>query len=133
MKFKVLIMVLSANCLVFPASANPASAKKPELERICKKPVKLRGPGNTISSIAELKTIVMWSEKVGKKYGREHSQWHYAKAKSIKCKKDQGSNYFYCDLSAMPCVYRVKKEEEGSDIKTAPKPQQTKKKNRPKS
>ncbi len=72
----------------------------------CKKPVKTRGPGNIISSVAELKTIIIWKDLVTKKYGAEVSEWHYAKAKNLKCRKSKGSNYYYCDLSAIPCGYK---------------------------
>ena len=90
-----------------------------ELVQVCQKPVKTPGPGDTLSTVAKLKTIIIWSDKVKKKYGEDFAQWHKAKSKKVKCNKKQGSNYYYCELRAIPCTYKEKKQEtEQEDPKT---------------
>lgn len=86
--------------------------KEIELVQVCQKPVKTPGPGDTLSTVAKLKTIIIWSDKVKKKYGEDFAQWHRAKSKKVKCNKKQGSNYYYCELRAIPCTYKEKEEEE---------------------
>ena len=113
--YKMALLLTLQASLILPFTALRAeTAPKPEAETVviiddqptCEKPVKARGPGNTISSIAELKAIIIWTQLVSQKYGADLSEWHFAKAKSVKCTKDNGSNYFYCSLSAIPCAYK---------------------------
>ena len=75
----------------------------PAKEVNCQKPLKIKGPANQIQSMAELQTIIIWTEKVTEKFTKNYAQWHNAKQKKIKCRRSSGSRYYYCELSAMPC------------------------------
>ena len=97
----VIIIFLSAQINTAIAKDTGVQAAEPkESITVCQKPVKTRGPGNLLSSVAELKTIIIWSELVKKKFGPDHASWHFAKDKSLKCKKANGSNYYYCEIRA---------------------------------
>ena len=85
--------------------------KAAELVQVCQKPIKTRGPGDTLSKVAKLKTIILWSEKVTQKHGEDFAQWHKAKSKKVKCNKKEGSSYYYCDLRAIPCTYKEKEQD----------------------
>lgn len=96
-------------------------------EQKCQKPIKARGPGNTLASVAELKAIIIWLEKVTKAHNAEHANWHNAKSKSVKCKKQPKSSYFYCELRATPCIHQLvpKETEETADKTEKQQPQDT--------
>ena len=118
---KHFIIYTLITCALLPLNpagiyANTHSLKT---ERKCKKPVKARGPGNTLASVAELKAIIIWSDKVSKAHDSEHANWHNAKSKSLKCKKQTNSNYFYCELKATPCIQQPIKEEPETGEKPA--------------
>ncbi len=97
------------------SNTNKKEDKTIELVQLCQKPVKTRGPGDTLSKVAKLKTIILWSETVTQKHGEDFAHWHKAKAKKIKCNKKQGSSYYYCDLRAIPCTYKKKEQEAEQD------------------
>lgn len=95
-------LAIIASQLIGPTSARAETTNAIEL--VCEKPVKLRGPGNLIQSVAELQTIIAWSKSVTIKFDRIWSHWHNAKAKRVKCMRTGSSQYYYCDLSATPCA-----------------------------
>jgi hypothetical protein len=103
------------------ASSAPLIAKEPaspESEDVqCHKPIKISGPANQIRSMAELRTIVFWSERVKQKFNPKYAHWHNAKEKRMKCKRSSGSSYFYCELSAKPC--KATRIENANDLKAA--------------
>lgn len=118
-------LITLALCLGLAAPATAAPATRAEdtgnedLTPICQKPVKARGPGNTIKSVAELKAIIIWSSLVKKKHGQQSANWHHASNKSLKCKQNAGSQYYFCELKANPCHYQ-KLAEQNELSKTAP-------------
>lgn len=103
--------VLTLSILSFLASTITANADQPKnsgikTEIICQKPLEIKGPGNRFSSLAELNTIIVWTNQVTKKYGKDHATWHKAKSKLVRCKKSTGSIYFYCQIKAAPCAIK---------------------------
>ncbi|GJM04001.1 MAG: hypothetical protein DHS20C08_25020 [Rhodomicrobium sp.] len=90
--------------LTITALPSTLAAEVPEEQTPCKKPIKISGPANQIQSMAELQTIIIWTEKVADKFSTNYAHWHNAKNKRIKCKRSSGSRYFYCELSASPCI-----------------------------
>lgn len=80
-------------------------------ELVCKEPIKLKGIPNRLEPIANMRIIIQWSENVRKKIDDDHAQWHNAKNKSVKCKKEINSSYYYCELVATPCVRKEVKPE----------------------
>lgn len=88
-----------------PALANNKdSSEKGAQKELCKKPIKLKGAPNLMKSMAQMRAIIIWSEKVTNQYDDDYAQWHNAQNKSVNCKKSHGSAYFYCDLTATPCL-----------------------------
>lgn len=83
----------------------PATNKAETVKKlVCEKPVKQRGPGNLIESVAELQTIIAWSKTVTVRFNDNWAHWHNAKAKRVKCTRTGASQYYYCELSASPCA-----------------------------
>lgn len=106
-KFVKSIMIACILSLTFSQIA----AASTEAEMTCLKPVKRTGPANLSQSFANMKAIVFWTEMVRKKHGKEYAIWHYAKKKSVRCKKGKSSQYFYCDVAATPCAPKTSEEE----------------------
>lgn len=98
------VMALAIIATQFTGVATALAGKENVKELICEKPVKLRGPGNLIQSVAELQTIIAWSKSVTIKFDGNWSHWHNARAKRVKCLRTGSSQYFYCELSAIPCA-----------------------------
>jgi hypothetical protein len=90
--------------LTIPVLASTLAAEVPEEQTRCKKPIKINGPANQIKSMAELQTIILWTESVADRFSTNYAHWHNAKSKRIKCKRSSGSRYFYCELTASPCI-----------------------------
>ncbi len=104
---KLLFLALIIQTLQ-PAMANEkAPAEKGAKQELCKKTMKLKGAPNLMESVAHMRAIIIWSENVSKKYNGDYAQWHNAQNKSVKCKKSPGSAYYYCDLTATPCLSKT--------------------------
>lgn len=110
---KLTFLLLICSFGLFPAqtSAGTQSKKTIETKLVCKDKIKLIGFPNILESIANMRTIIQWSEQVKKKFDEEYAQWHNAKSKSIKCKKEGGSQYYTCTLTAIPCARKEIKAE----------------------
>ncbi|MBO6549222.1 MAG: hypothetical protein JJ964_06325 [Rhizobiales bacterium] len=116
---KLTFFLLICSLGLFPAHslAGTQSKKTIETELICKDKIKLIGFPNILESIAHMRTVIQWSNKVKKKYDETFAQWHNAQSKSIKCKKEGSSQYFTCTLTAIPCAHKEVKLESETDKK----------------
>lgn len=116
---KLTFLLLTCSFGLFPAqtSAGTQSKKTIETELVCKDKIKLIGFPNILESIANMRTIIQWSEQVKKKFDEEYAQWHNAKSKSIKCKKEGSSQYYTCTLTAIPCARKEIKPESKTETK----------------
>ena len=101
-----LFLILICSFGSFSNQALSATGKTVETELVCKKKVKQIGFPNILQSIAHMRTVIQWTEKVKKEYDEDFSGWHNAKAKSVSCKKENKSQYFTCTLSAIPCAHK---------------------------
>jgi len=115
MKKYIFVSIIIFTSLLLPSISTNAEEKKLATEPeetlpFCQKPVKTPGPGNVVASIAQLKTIIIWSDIVTTKHGKDFSLWHQAQSKNIKCKKGQGSRYYYCEINAIPCAQKTQNE-----------------------
>lgn len=117
---KHLLPIITIACLLLlnlqQAFAETKTTPEPVItEMVCKDPLTQKGPGNLLSSVAQMRTIIAWSQTVKSKIDEEHSAWHNAADKKVKCKKEKGSQYYYCELTATPCKQQIvdpnKKEE----------------------
>ncbi len=117
-KFASLLLIFSFGLFSAQASAETQSEKTIETELVCKDKIKLTGFPNILESIANMRTIIQWSEQVKKKFNEDFAQWHNAKSKSIKCTKPGSSQYYICTLTAIPCAHKkieVSKEDSKSE------------------
>lgn len=114
---KLTFFLLICSLGLFPAHsiAGTQSKKTIETELVCKDKIKLIGFPNILESIAHMRTIIQWSNRVKKKYDEDFAQWHNAQSKSVKCKKEGSSQYFTCSLTAIPCAHKEIKPE--NDVK----------------
>jgi len=115
MKKDIFVYIVIFTSLFFTSITTRADTKDLTSEQeetlpYCQKSIKTPGPGNVLSSIAQLKTIIIWSDIVTTKYGKEYAHWHQAKNKNIKCKKSEGSRYHYCEINAMPCAQKTQSQ-----------------------
>lgn len=125
----IIIILLTSyflGTITLRAENSKTDDKEIEWIKVCQKPVKTPGPGDTLSTVAKLKTIIIWSEKVKNKYGEDYAQWHKANGKKVKCNKKSGSNYYYCELRAIPCTYKEKDNEEEPKNEDSAKDTETK-------
>ncbi len=109
--FAFLLLICSLGLFPAQSSAKTQSKKTIETELVCKDKIKLIGFPNILESIAHMRTIIQWSDRVKKKYEEEFAHWHNAQSKSVKCKKEGSSQYFTCTLTAIPCAHKEIKPE----------------------
>lgn len=107
--FAVLILICSF--ALFSSQTEAATDKEVETELVCKKKIKQIGFPNIIKSVAHLRAVIQWADKVRKEHDEDFTQWHNAKAKSVSCKKENRSQYYTCTLSAIPCARKEVKPE----------------------
>lgn len=107
--FAVLILICSFPLLSSQTAA--ATEKEAKTELVCKKKIKQIGFPNIIKSVAHLRAVVQWTDKVKKEHDEDFATWHNAKSKSVSCKKENRSQYYTCTLSAIPCAHKEVKPE----------------------
>ena len=118
-KFAFLMLICFSG--LFSSQALAATDKTIKTELVCKKKIKLIGFPNILQSIAHMRTIIQWTEKVKKEYNEDFAGWHNAKAKSVSCKKENKSQYFTCTLSAIPCAHKKVLPETNAETETETK------------
>ena len=102
--FAALMLICSFE--LFSSQTATATEKEVKSELVCKKKIKQIGFPNIIKSIAHLRAVVQWTDKVKKEHDEEFALWHNAKAKSVSCKRENKSQYYTCTLSAIPCAHK---------------------------
>lgn len=114
--FAVLILMCSFALLSSQTAA--ATNKEVKTELVCKKKIKQIGFPNILKSIAHLRAVVQWTDKVKKEHDEDFATWHNAKSKSVSCKRENKSQYYTCTLSAIPCANKEVKPETEAETKS---------------